>query len=634
WGGITGSTEIPKFNRKDALVLGAIVLLYSAIALTNLGKTSAPVTHWDQTEENGGQILLDFGSEKQIYMIHTFLGNYEDRLFMAEVSHDGQNFEQIGEVKAGSVFTWNEMAKTEAGDVNGEVGYNLANKYRYLRLTSQNTESVLMELVIKDSQNATLTPVNKDDYPELFDEQNLYMDQTTFMEGTYFDEIYHARTAYEMTQGIYNYENTHPPLGKFIISLGIRIFGMNPFGWRIMGTLFGIGMLPFMYLFGRRLFRGKTWAAGALTFLFAFDFMHFTQTRIATIDVYGTFFIIAMYYFMYCYGQTSFYDRPLNKTFIPLGLSAIMMGLGCASKWTAVYAAAGLGLYFFYIMGRRYYEYRLALKKPEGQTLGIEHSHIIKVFRGNLIKTLLFCILFFVLVAGAIYLCSYIPFSDGCNNNFDRFNYQLTDTNEPVTGLYRTIAESLQDSKGAFSELLGKCVKNAHTMYTYHSQLKATHPYSSTWYEWPGMYRPMFYYCETLSNGLKEGISAFGNPLVWWAGIPAFIYMLWRIFSKKDRLAAFVSFAYLVQYVPWMLVPRCTFAYHYFPSVPFVCMMIVYIMVRLREKNEKWFKWILIYLAIAFLLFVLFYPVLSGAPVSDTYVRDGLRWREGWVLVY
>lgn len=74
------------------------------------------------------------------------------------------------------------------------------------------------------------------------------------------------------------------------MSLGIRVFGMNPFGWRIMGTLFGIGMLPFMYFFGRRLFRGKTWAASALTFLFAFDFMHFTQTRIATIDVYGTFF--------------------------------------------------------------------------------------------------------------------------------------------------------------------------------------------------------------------------------------------------------------------------------------------------------------------------------------------------------
>lgn len=33
------------------------------------------------------------------------------------------------------------------------------------------------------------------------------------------------------------------------------------------------------------------------------------------------------------------------------------------------------------------------------------------------------------------------------------------------------------------------------------------------------MIRPMYYYCQTLRDGMKEGISAFGNPLVWWAGI-------------------------------------------------------------------------------------------------------------------
>lgn len=40
--------------------------------------------------------------------------------------------------------------------------------------------------------------------------------------------------------------------------------------------------------------------------LFAADFMHFAQTRIATIDVYITFFIILMYYFMYDYTQKEF----------------------------------------------------------------------------------------------------------------------------------------------------------------------------------------------------------------------------------------------------------------------------------------------------------------------------------------
>lgn len=93
----------------------------------------------------------------------------------------------------------------------------------------------------------------------------------------------------------------------------------------------------------------NTPAAALACFLFAFDFMHFTQTRIATIDVYITFFVIAMYYFMYYYCSMSFYDTPLYKTFVPLGLCGICMGLGIASKWTGIYAGCGLALLFLRI---------------------------------------------------------------------------------------------------------------------------------------------------------------------------------------------------------------------------------------------------------------------------------------------
>ena len=143
---------------------------------------SAPVTHWDQTEENGGVITLDFGKEQNIDMIHTFLGNYEDRKFMAEVSNDGKNYAQIGEVKATSVFCWNNLSKTEE-DADADT-YNLADKYRYLRLTSQDQESVLMELVITDAHGNKLMPVNRNEYPELFDEQDEYEATVTFHSGT------------------------------------------------------------------------------------------------------------------------------------------------------------------------------------------------------------------------------------------------------------------------------------------------------------------------------------------------------------------------------------------------------------------------------------------------------------------
>lgn len=151
----------------------------------------------------------------------------------------------------------------------------------------------------------------------LTDEQNVVPLYPSYMNSTYFDEIYHARTAYEHILGLEPYENTHPPLGKLIISLGIRIFGMNPFGWRFMGTLFGVLMLPILYHLLKRLF-GSTFLCTAGTVLFAFDFMHYVQTRIATIDTYAVFFILLMYGAMLVFLQTDLMTAGWKKLLPPL----------------------------------------------------------------------------------------------------------------------------------------------------------------------------------------------------------------------------------------------------------------------------------------------------------------------------
>ena len=48
------------------------------------------------------------------------------------------------------------------------------------------------------------------------------------------------------------------------------MFGMTPFGWRFMGVLFGVLMLPLLYLFVKNLF-GKTVVAACGTALLAAD---------------------------------------------------------------------------------------------------------------------------------------------------------------------------------------------------------------------------------------------------------------------------------------------------------------------------------------------------------------------------
>lgn len=90
--------------------------------------------------------------------------------------------------------------------------------------------------------------------------------------------------------------------------------------------------------------------------------------------------------------------------------------------------------------------------------------------------------------------------------------------------------------------------------------------------------------------------------------------------------------AFFSQYVPWMLVPRETFIYHYFAMVPFMILGIVYIMKLLDSKFPEARYVQYVYVAVALLLFIAFYPVLSGMQVSGDYVKDMLRWFPTWVF--
>ena len=80
----------------------------------------------------------------------------------------------------------------------------------------------------------------------------------------------------------------------------MAIFGKNMFGMRAMGTIFGVLMILLMYMFGKKVTK-SSFGGFAAAFLMMFDFMHFTHSRISSIDVYAVTFVILMFYFMYDY---------------------------------------------------------------------------------------------------------------------------------------------------------------------------------------------------------------------------------------------------------------------------------------------------------------------------------------------
>jgi dolichyl-phosphate-mannose--protein O-mannosyl transferase len=323
--------------------------------------------------------------------------------------------------------------------------------------------------------------------------------------------------------------------------------------------------------------------------------MHFAQTRIATIDVYVTFFIIMMFYFMYQYYKSDIdTEHPYKNDFISLALCGCATGLAIASKVTGVYAAV-FGLLPLWIIAfcQKYRKYKnINADKTMSDTRGV-----------YTLKTMLWCVLFFVVIPLGIYCLSYIPF-----------------LRAPDANGFKSIIENQFD------------------MLRYHGKtvLNSTHPFSSKWYEWILMKRPIWYYSGTISETVKEGISSFGNPLVWWAGVPAFVYMLYLCIAKKDKKALFLVIAYAAQLLPWALVPRLTFIYHYFPCVPFIVLMIGYSISKLYDKarNKKhFFAAVCVYVMLVILLFVMFYPVLSGQPCRVDYVNNFLKWFDSWVLI-
>ena len=547
-----------KINLRDGIIIIAVTVIYAIVAFCNLGDRVAPVTKPDLYTEEGAVAAFDTSCYIDKVSYYKGLGNGEIHIL---TSMDGTNWEDNTVFESGDCFKW------EQADVQENA--------RFVAVTTDNRAMELFEMAFYSADGEQ---INVKSTSPLFDEQALAAPFATHRNSTFFDEIYHARTAYEHINMVgSHYENTHPPLGKLIIGVGITLFGMNPFGWRFMGTLAGVLMLPLMYLLAKRMFK-NTFIATAAMLLLTLDFMHFAQTRIATIDCFALLFILGMYYFMYIFYSEA-EEMSLKKIFAVLGASGLFMGLGIATKWIDVYAAGGLAVLFAITMVRLY-------------------RHNKEGYFKRLMMIGIWCVLVFILIPFGIYFASYIPINiaDKSTNWWaDFINYQ------------------------------------SH-MLSYHSNVVSDHPFASKWYEWPVMKRPIWYYSgDGLAEGRMTSISSFGNPLVWWGGTIAVICLAITSFKEKDRRLSFIFIGLAAQYIPWIFVSREVFIYHFFASVPFIILALSFVMKEVCENFSWGKKAVAGYLGATLILFIMFYPVLSGMEISSAY-GNALELFDTWIF--
>ena len=542
-----------KIKRADVLVMALISLCYGALAFYRLGNMNSPESFVDMRDKSA-YVELELSEERVTrLMLYTGVGIGG---YTIEYSTDGVDNYVLAEFKQSHAedLKWHDVALDYyvSGGTVKISGYG----------------NVFLGEVVPLTADGDIIPCRSED-AALCDEQQLCPEKQTFLNSSYFDEIYHARTAWEHLEGIYPYEITHPPLGKIIISLGISLFGMTPFGWRFSGTFFGLLMLPVLYVFSKKLFGGRAVPA-ATTMLMATDFMHFVQTRIATIDTYAVFFILLMYLFMYLFVS--------GGRWRDLALSGIFFGMGAASKWTCFYAGAGLALiWLIYVI----------VKARRGEL----------DFRG-FAKLSGFCLIFFVLIPCGIYYLSYIPYgiAQGKTNIFS-------------------------------PDYLRIVLDNQSYMFNYHSGIVAEHPYASRWYQWMLDIRPILYYLEYLPDGRRSSFGAWVNPVLCWGGLVSLFFTGYLAVGRRDMRSGFILLGYLAQLVPWVPIARLTFAYHYFPCTVFLCLSMgqMFNVIRLNSKN--WRLHIAAFVLGSLAVFVLFYPALSGAARGTT---DILRWLPTW----
>lgn len=168
------------------------------------------------------------------------------------------------------------------------------------------------------------------------------------------------------------------------------------------------------------------------------------------------------------------------------------------------------------------------------------------------------------------------------------------------------------------------------TMFGYHSGLEASHGYASPWWSWPLLSRPVWLYVSELGGEWVSTMVAMGNPLVWWVGLIVMINEIRGITRDGAPSRVFLVTMFAFQWLPYALISRSLFLYHFFPNVPILCLAVSDRMLENWRDTEKRKKTV-IYLLLVMAAFVLYYPVISGSPVHDS-LRSILRILQSWVF--
>lgn len=379
--------------------------------------------------------------------------------------------------------------------------------------------------------------------------------------GLVFDEIFYARDACVYVGsgcGITELTNrAHPPLGKWLIAGGIKLFGYNPFGWRIAAAVAGIVTVVLLYLLARRVLRGAvppvaaTIGAFAAAGLLASDLLHIVQSRVAMLDVFATLFsVLAVLCVVFDRDRSRLPARGLRRLALgrPWRLAAgIALGAATATKWNGAYVAlAVVGLSAAWEVAARR---RSAIGTTEPAMPWSRPVPWWRAVRQAVRAEALPTLVLLGLVPLLVYLASYIGRMPGA----------LVALPWQPGSVWRGIWD------------------HQVAMLAFHRSLGGNHPYESPPWSWLLLKRPVAYYFAQDGGRYRE-ILAVGNPVVWWPAALALVGLAvawarsrWSLLRPEPIVLA----AALATFAPWLILAgnrHQVFIWYLLPTVPFLCL--------------------------------------------------------------
>ncbi|MFG3292645.1 dolichyl-phosphate-mannose--protein mannosyltransferase [Streptomyces sp. NPDC048179] len=422
----------------------------------------------------------------------------------------------------------------------------------------------------------------------------------------------------------------HPPTGKWVISVGEWLFGLDPVGWRFMTALLGTLSVLMLCRIGRRLFR-STFLGCLAGALLAVDGLHVVMSRTALLDLVVMFFALAAFGCLLIDRDRA---RARLAAALPTGAdgrvrpdadtgdragtgarpwrlaAGVLLGLAASTKWNGLYV-----LVFFVVL-------TLLWDVGARRVAGARHP-----YRAVLRRDLGGSVLALVPTALLTYLVTWT-------------GWFLSDD-----GWGRHWADGRGGTWSWIPAPLRSFWHYEYLVYQFNVGLHTPHKYQSNPWSWLVMGRPVLFAYDSPPPGscgaataCTSTVLALGTPLLWWSACCALGYLLYRWALRRDWRAGAILCAVAAGYLPWFLYQdRTVFSFYAVVFVPYLClavaMMLGAVLGPPGADRRRRTRGAVAAGALVLLIvwnFVYFYPLYTGQTIPYSGWQSRM-WLDTWV---